>query len=1419
MAEVKRYFDEQLSYDVPPDLVDGKPNEMVRAKIEALALKYLLYSNNINEGKKAVSLAQWYLSQINNTSDYHSNVKAYEAIICGSIVYDWCYPLMNDISRKALRNEMMRVGRLCEYPPERRPKAFLTGHYGETGPTAFLAYGIAVSDEDSYMFDTFLKEQIEDFAPSRNPMYESGTHHQGAQYIYGRYSQELLQAYLLKKIGYDIYSPKITLPPYRNIYGDLGRGIDGIPEGDGHTHLKMSYALFYSLAAKMSGDPYLEDYAERYFELSRLLSARIFCLHDPDLDKKPVEELPLSRYFPSPAGLMIARTAWDLDSLDYHTNNVAVLMNMREYSAQNHVHLDVGNFCIFHRGHLALDAGIYQGEDANNGWGLSNYVNYYVRSIAHNTILIKDPDEPIPFEGWKVKAEARDGGQYTYAKSKWQSSADMFAAGKSAEVRGHYISDGSEPDFTYLKGDMTNAYDCTLKSEGHHSKAKAVRRSFVFMNMKDKEIPGVLIVADHVESRLPSFGKVWLLHTQNEPEINGNVVTATYTKGDRNGRIVDEVILPENPIINKIGGSGKEYLVDGKNWGTVTQDDAGRWRIELQSSEDNCIVNFLNVIQISDATPAPLKKKVSTAWSADKNRVAICIGDRIVCQRVLQDNSSADVTFRIGNSKTEYKVLVTDLSYGAWSVSSPSGSHDIVVDKESGTAEFKANGGIISLKKKRLSASHPVLALSKEDVQSIKEGLNGASLFDKSISRLIHDADSALTQSICIPVPVDGGGGNTHQQHKKNYYSMFNCGLAYQYTGDERYFNYVRSMLLEYAKMYPTLGFHPRGNTTNTPGRLFWQTLNENVWLVHTSIGYDCIREKLSSVDRSFIEDNLFRPMADFIMNGMDGNTANRKVFNMMHNHGTWAVAAVGMIGMAMDDQVLVDKALYGSDMTGNNGGFLMQLRKLFSPDGYYTEGAYYLRYAIWPIVLFAQSIERYRPNLGIFQYRDNIISKAVDVLIQETYNHKFFQFNDAMNKMDDSQELLFAADIIYDAFPQKKYLLSLVKDRHNAVIPLMSGYVTAKAIEQKENQPMRYHSMILRDGAEGNDGAFVIMRTPDESSALTFKATSHGLSHGHFDRLNISWYDNNNEILTDYGSARFVEINSKSDGRYTPENKSYAMATIAHNTVCVDESQNFGGDRKKASASSPKIVFCDLSNPDTQIVQAEENNAFEGVSMRRTTALIKSEYTEAPIVFDIFRIASNALHTYDYAIHYQGHIMNIGYQYDRFMDEMKTLGSRNGYQHLWVESKGYNPDMHTSWLTWLEGGRFYTFSTATNEKTVIYNVLLGANDMNYILRRDPGFIIREQGVMNHTFCSVLESHGCYNLQIEIASSQNGLCKEVKILAQNDDCTVVSATFPKGTVIVCISDKDDSADTIHEITTGEKTFSWKGHYSVIRNNN
>ena len=113
--------------------------------------------------------------------------------------------------------------------------------------------------------------------------------------------------------------------------------------------------------------------------------------------------------------------------------------------------------------------------------------------------------------------------------------------------------------------------------------------------------------------------------------------------------------------------------------------------------------------------------------------------------------------------------------------------------------------------------------------------------------------------------------------------------------------------------------------------------------------------------------------------------------FDIIHNHGLWSVASVGICAYAINDQATVDKAIYGLKGDSVSGGFIAQLTQLFSPDGYYMEGPYYHRFSLRPIFLFAETIERRQPEIGIYQLKDQVIKTPFDIPKQyvETIKNK----------------------------------------------------------------------------------------------------------------------------------------------------------------------------------------------------------------------------------------------------------------------------------------------------------------------------------------------------------------------------------------------------------------------------------------------
>lgn len=674
-----------------------------------------------------------------------------------------------------------------------------------------------------------------------------------------------------------------------------------------------------------------------------------------------------------------------------------------------------------------------------------------------------------------------------------------------------------------------------------------------------------------------------------------------------------------------------------------------------------------------------------------------------------------------------------------------------------------------------------------------------APLFAGEVERARRDVDASIAAGINVPVPKDPGGGFTHEQHKRNYRVIFEGGQLFRLTGEARYRDHVRAMLLAYADLYPGLGPHP-AKANQSAGRLFWQSLNDSVFLVNAVQGYAEIRASLSASDRQRIDDKVIRPMAHFLSDG------SPEVIDRIHNHATWAAAGVGLSGYLLGDRDLVDKALLGLDKSGK-AGFLRQLDLLFSPDGYYAEGPYYQRYALQPFVVFAAAIAANDPERRIFEYRGGIVLKAIRTAIDVTHDGNFLPINDAMpDKSLRTEELYHAVAIAYGATKDPSFLS--IADWQGRTVLTPAGQAMAADLAAGKAQPWPFASRPLSDGPDGRQGALVLLRTrPDPSGPLLVaKNTVQGMGHGHFDRLGWLYYDETGAVVTDYGAARFLNVEAKQGGRYLPENDSWASATIAHNTLVVDEQSHFGGDWKAGEKVGTRQLAASLDGP-TRYAIGGVDGAYKDVAFRRALLLVEVDGLANPLVLDILHPTGSGGHRYDLPLHFSGHIIDSDIAFDRKLAERPVLGAANGYQHLWVDGEGSKAGKAR--LTWMQGSRFYSYHMLPPAGARFIVAESGANDPDFNLRREPVVIQRVDGAGDATFVSLLEPHGAYDASAEtvVASSARVTGLEHRREAGAD---VVLVTLVDGRRIAIAVADDVTAGTKHSVTIDGRTLAWTG---------
>jgi hypothetical protein len=443
-----------------------------------------------------------------------------------------------------------------------------------------------------------------------------------------------------------------------------------------------------------------------------------------DFTQAPVQKPdPPLNWLSDKVGLAVSRTSWD------STATMTWFFNSMSKKA-SHEHRDNNTFAVYKNGPLLLDAGYY------DSYGSSHFMNYYTRTIAHNSICIFDTLDQYYYGTTPV---SNDGGQIYSAPM--MNYGDIFA---HEFQRGHWIWYGSGNNYQYSIADARLSYDSL--------KVTRFLRRFLFYK------PGKIIVIDHLHMINPNHHQRkanWILHFKNEPTLSGNLVNVrvpghietydgnSYLASNGNGNTAIRTLLPTHSLVSRVGGTGYEYWVNGMNYPPSPLPDTiystpGNWRIEVSPSRMSDTLVFLHTIQLGDiAHPAVaggiLKKNdftLGTDW--DDTLFFFNAGGRINTDYHQMDSVAGARTTRIFAAdlliNTLFYVLVDSIHYLSstsdsggivqCSLSLPPGIHNIEITNNGITVVNEKNGA-----KNEFVSIYPNPANNKLNVVSI-QGFN-----------------------------------------------------------------------------------------------------------------------------------------------------------------------------------------------------------------------------------------------------------------------------------------------------------------------------------------------------------------------------------------------------------------------------------------------------------------------------------------------------------------------------------------------------------------------------------------------------------------------------------------------------------------------------------------------------------------------
>ncbi|NOU68769.1 hypothetical protein GC096_32610 [Paenibacillus sp. LMG 31461] len=675
----------------------------VRKAIDANALIYLL-EGDPQRGRRAITMLLNNLNSIQFT-DPGQYTQIGDTINAAAMVYDWCFDLLTEAEKTTIINRIEFIASQTELGyPVFNQGAIVSHGSGNQLLKYLLAGGVAIYDEKPNMYQHSALRFFQEHVPANDFISMADMNTQGDSYGQTRMEAELWARTIFKGMGIEnVYNEQQGgARLYRALYerrpdGQLMRSGDSFSATYTARDTYWKYAPTIMLGASYYRDPYLQNEFLRQYQPGTIDPVSEILFVDMNLPTQSDQQLPLTKYFGFPIGTMMARTGWDTGATINKTSPAVIAeMKVGGYMFNNHQHQDMGNFNIYYKGSLALHSGIYEG-DANgseSGYGKYYDRNYNKQAIANNTMLVYDPNET---KTWMGAVVANDGGQRR-ANNGYDALKLEELVGKDAymgKVLGHEFGpDVLTPNFSYLKGDLTAAYT---------AKVKQSMRSFVFLNLKNSQHPAAMIVYDKVAASNPNFKKYWLLHSMEEPVVNGNTTTIIRGENGYNSKLVNETLLPiaGNTNIEKVGGPGHEFEVFGTNYpesrsgpAATNSIEAGAWRVQISPNAPTQTDYFLNVMQVMDnnGTQPLVTQKLDM-----ERMVGAKVADNAVFFSKTGNRLDGSVTLSVYGTETTMQYVVTDLVSGTWKISRNGVDTVGTVSEEGGVLYFNGTVGTYTL--------------------------------------------------------------------------------------------------------------------------------------------------------------------------------------------------------------------------------------------------------------------------------------------------------------------------------------------------------------------------------------------------------------------------------------------------------------------------------------------------------------------------------------------------------------------------------------------------------------------------------------------------------------------------------------------------------------------------------------------------
>ena len=668
-------------------------NQDVLIDLQALALNYASNGDRLS-GLRAIYALKNALKTMDFRDIGGDQCRQFGFVaFTAACVYDWCYDLLTDRDKKQIvagvehkvlsgendRGAKMEVG----FPPS--GQGAVSGHGTEFQFLRdYLAFAIAIYDEYPLWWDYIGGRFFAEYVPVRNEFYRAGMYPQGTSlYIQIRFAADLYSALLARaatgSIPYDEADMKRVL---RTAYSYELPGGCAFASGDDHTGdaplvnlgqlaLLSSY-LFNDATVRAQLEYHEKSYSDfnGYFTSCASSSLYLIC-SSSELKPAPDRhaDMPLVLYNGGWLGQLIARNDWG-------EKQAAVLAKIGVRSTANHEHNDAGQFQIFYRAMLAGDTGSY------DKYGDPHHYWYHQATVAHNGLLIYNPALAGSDRGYYSGGQTHKWECHDFAV--WQNDREHKTGTVTGLAAGYADETKTKPTYAYIAGDITPAYDGSTVSE-------VTRRMLTVFDTGNTDVPMILFVFDRITANDPAFKKTFLLHVPAEPKLDGRTVSVE--RGE--GKLVLQSVFGCD-LIEKIGGTGKNYVVNGEQLAPCKGGDDGFWgRVEISPTPGRATDDLLNVIFVTDSDKSPVLKAQKIATDEVKGAILGKVAALFVCDAKRREDG---FSFTLPGDR-ESTVYVSGVAAGEWTVATNGFTRAVTASAEGGLLVFNSLPGEVTLAK------------------------------------------------------------------------------------------------------------------------------------------------------------------------------------------------------------------------------------------------------------------------------------------------------------------------------------------------------------------------------------------------------------------------------------------------------------------------------------------------------------------------------------------------------------------------------------------------------------------------------------------------------------------------------------------------------------------------------------------------